>query len=102
MEDSQIEMTIINLYSDIQENEKEEIIEDIVNALGDASESDLQKLLVEFNSFINNTRLWKLKGKKKIEEIFPNHLKDLEECFKVLSTEEKQNLISLLKKLGTK
>jgi len=42
------------------------------------------------------------KGKKKIEEIFPDHLKDLEECFKVLSIEEKQLLISLLKKLGTK
>ena len=42
------------------------------------------------------------KGKKKIEEIFPSHLKDLEECFKVLSIEEKQLLISLLKKLGTK
>jgi len=46
----------------VLENEKEEVIENIIDALGDASENDLQKLLVEINSFINNTRLWKLKG----------------------------------------
>jgi uncharacterized protein YchJ len=62
LEDAQIEMTIINLYDDIQENEKEEVIENIVDAAGDVSESELQKLLVEINSFINNTRLWRLKG----------------------------------------
>ncbi|MGH4124266.1 MAG: SEC-C metal-binding domain-containing protein [Clostridium sp.] len=62
IEDSQIEMIIVNLYSDIQENEKEEVIENIIDALREASGNDLQKLLVEINSFINNTRLWKLKG----------------------------------------
>lgn len=62
LEDTQIEMTIINLYDDIQENEKEEVIENIIDAAGDVSESELQKLLVEINSFINNTRLWRLKG----------------------------------------
>lgn len=62
IEDSQIEMIIINLHADIQENEKEEVIENIIDAFGEASENDLQKLLVEINSFINNTRLWRLKG----------------------------------------
>ncbi|MBZ9686830.1 SEC-C domain-containing protein [Clostridium estertheticum] len=62
IEDTEIEMIIINLYSDIQENEKEEVIENIIVALGEASGNDLQKLLVEINSFINNTRLWRLKG----------------------------------------
>jgi hypothetical protein len=51
MEDAHIEMIIFNLYVDIQQNEKEEVIE-----------NDLQKLLVEINSFLNNTRLWRLKG----------------------------------------
>jgi len=41
-------------------------------------------------------------GKKKIEEIFPVHLRDLEEHFSSLTTEEKQLLRMLLKKLGTK
>jgi hypothetical protein len=36
--------------------------EDIVDGLKEVSENDLQKLLVEINSFINNTRLWRLKG----------------------------------------
>lgn len=62
LEDTQIEMTAINLYEDIQENEREEVIENIIYAAGDVSENDLQKLLVEINSFINNTRLWRLKG----------------------------------------
>ena len=62
LEDSQIEMTIINLYADIQENEKEEVIENIIDALEEMSENDLKKFLVEINSFINNTRLWRLKG----------------------------------------
>ncbi len=39
------------------------------------------------------------KGKKKIEEIFPLHLNDLEERFSVLAHEEKQTLITILKKL---
>ncbi|MCB2288569.1 SEC-C domain-containing protein [Clostridium sp. CS001] len=62
LEDTQIEMIIINLYDDIQESEKEEVIEDILDALGEVSGNELEKLLVEINSFINNTRLWKLKG----------------------------------------
>ncbi len=40
------------------------------------------------------------KGREKIEEIFPLHLKDLDEHFKILSDEEKEILIALLKKLG--
>ena len=62
VEDSQIEMIIMNIYDDIQENEREEVIENIIDALGEASENDLQELLVEINSFINNTRLWRFKG----------------------------------------
>lgn len=42
------------------------------------------------------------KGKIKIEEIFPIHLKDLEANLQALSDEEKQILIDLLKKIGTK
>jgi DNA-binding MarR family transcriptional regulator len=42
------------------------------------------------------------KGKKKVEEIFPEHLKDLEYSFVDLSVEEKQLLINLFKKIGTK
>jgi DNA-binding MarR family transcriptional regulator len=41
------------------------------------------------------------KGKKKVEEIFPKHLKDLEDNLEILSTEEKELLIELLKKIGT-
>lgn len=41
------------------------------------------------------------KGKKKVEEIFPKHLKDLEESLDILSAEEKQFLITILKKIGT-
>ncbi|HEY5589034.1 MAG TPA: hypothetical protein VIK86_08770 [Candidatus Paceibacterota bacterium] len=62
VEDSQIEMIIINLYDDIQENEKEEVIENIIDGLGETSENDLQKILVEINSFISNIRLWRFKG----------------------------------------
>lgn len=39
-------------------------------------------------------------GRKKIEEIFPGHLKGIRSTFDVLSPEEKQIMISLLKKLG--
>ena len=42
------------------------------------------------------------KGKKKIEEIFPIHLQDLEDHFSSLTTDEKKLLRVLLKKLGTK
>ncbi|MBW9152928.1 SEC-C metal-binding domain-containing protein [Clostridium estertheticum] len=62
IEETQIEMIIVNLYDDIQENEREEVLDNIIGALGDISENDLQKFLVEINSFINNTRLWRLKG----------------------------------------
>ncbi|MBU3161426.1 SEC-C domain-containing protein [Clostridium frigoris] len=62
IEDAQIEMIILNLYDDIQENEKAEVIENIIGAVGEVIENDLQKFLVEINSFINNTRLWRLKG----------------------------------------
>lgn len=40
------------------------------------------------------------KGKELIEEIFPKHVKNISEIFSVLSSEEKQNLIKLLKKLN--
>ena len=33
-----------------------------LNVFGEVGEKELQKLLVEINSFINNTRLWRLKG----------------------------------------
>ncbi|MFA9375456.1 MAG: MarR family winged helix-turn-helix transcriptional regulator [Lachnotalea sp.] len=39
------------------------------------------------------------KGRKKVEEIFPVHLKDLEMSFQQLSEEEKQILVELLKKI---
>lgn len=42
------------------------------------------------------------KGKGKIEEIFPVHLRDLDEHLSPLSAEEKNLLRTLLKKLGTK
>jgi MarR family 2-MHQ and catechol resistance regulon transcriptional repressor len=41
------------------------------------------------------------KGKKKVEEIFPKYLKDLEERLDILSVEEKQYLTNILKKIGT-
>jgi MarR family 2-MHQ and catechol resistance regulon transcriptional repressor len=40
------------------------------------------------------------KGKDKIEEIFPEHLLDLNEFLKDISFEEKHILIDILKKLG--
>jgi len=40
------------------------------------------------------------KGRKKIEEAFPGHLINIRSTFEVLSPEEKQIMISLLKKLG--
>lgn len=42
------------------------------------------------------------KGNKLIENIFPKHIKDLEDCFSTLSSEEKENIIKLLKKLTSK
>lgn len=41
------------------------------------------------------------KGKRKIEEIFPEHLLDLEDYFSSLTADEKQLLRVLLKKMGT-
>lgn len=40
------------------------------------------------------------KGKKKMEEIFPKHLLDLETFFSKISEDEKKNLIQILKKLN--
>ena len=40
------------------------------------------------------------KGIKLMEGIFPNHVSNISRIFDVLSSEEKQNLIVLLKKLG--
>jgi len=40
------------------------------------------------------------KGKKIMEEIFPNHLQDLETFFSKISEDEKKNLIQILKKLN--
>lgn len=40
------------------------------------------------------------KGKDLISEIFPKHLENINEIFSALTTEEKKNLISLLKKLS--
>ena len=39
-------------------------------------------------------------GKRRFEEIFPNHLKDIEKCFSPLTDDEKNNLINVLKKIG--
>lgn len=40
-------------------------------------------------------------GKHLFEQIFPEHLKDLEICFSALTEDEKNTLISLLKKAGS-
>ena len=40
------------------------------------------------------------KGRNLISEIFPKHLENINEIFQVLSVEEKEKLISLLKKLS--
>lgn len=39
------------------------------------------------------------KGKKVIEELFPNHAKNFEEYFEVFSKDEKETMYSLLRKL---
>ena len=39
-------------------------------------------------------------GRNLISEIFPKHLENINEIFSVLTSEEKKNLISLLKKLS--
>lgn len=66
--------------------EKEKLIERHVNP------EDRRSSLIEITQ----------KGKKIIEEIFPSHLQSLKEEFKVLTTEEKQVLITILKKLSTR
>ena len=40
------------------------------------------------------------KGRQLISDIFPRHLESINEIFSVLTTEEKNNLISMLKKLS--
>lgn len=40
------------------------------------------------------------KGRQLIDDIFPKHVENINEIFSVLTTEEKNNLISLLKKLS--
>lgn len=39
-------------------------------------------------------------GEKKIEKVFPKHLKDIEKAMSSLEESEKKNLVILLKKLG--
>ena len=41
------------------------------------------------------------KGREIIEEIFPLHLKDLQEVFQTLSSEDKEMLLATLKKIST-
>lgn len=41
-------------------------------------------------------------GRRLFEAIFPEHLRDLEACFSVLTEEEKDTLMSLLRKVGLK
>lgn len=40
------------------------------------------------------------KGRDLISEIFPKHLENVNEIFSILTSEEKRNLVSLLKKLS--
>jgi DNA-binding MarR family transcriptional regulator len=40
------------------------------------------------------------KGRKLVSDIFPKHLENINEIFSVLTSEEKENLIGLLKKLS--
>ncbi len=75
-----------NMTVVINNLEKEKLIERHVNP------EDKRSSLIEITQ----------KGKKIIEEIFPNHLQSLKEVFKVLTIEEKQVLISILKKLSTR
>lgn len=41
------------------------------------------------------------KGREKVAEIFPKHVEDLKDNLQVLSDDEKELLIELLKKIGT-
>ena len=40
-------------------------------------------------------------GREKIQDLFPGHLRDLEEAFRPLTSQEKEELLGLLKKLKT-
>lgn len=75
-----------NMTVVIHNLEKEKLIERHVNP------EDKRSSLIEITD----------KGKKIIEEIFPNHLQGLKEEFQILTKEEKQTLITILKKLGTR
>lgn len=66
---------------------------------------NLQKLgLLEYRTSEQDRRVRMLEitdaGREVIERIFPRHLKDLSEHFSVLTEEEKEQLITLLKKLS--
>ncbi len=75
-----------NMTVVINNLEKEKLVERLVNP------EDKRSSLIEITG----------KGKKIIEGIFPNHLQSLKEEFQVLTKEEKQTLIAILKKLGTR
>mgnify|MGYP000987227521 FL=1 len=75
-----------NMTVVINNLEKEKLVERFVNP------EDKRSSLIEITH----------KGKKIIEDIFPNHLQSLKEEFQVLTKEEKQTLIAILKKLGTR
>jgi DNA-binding MarR family transcriptional regulator len=75
-----------NMTVVINNLEKEKLIERHVNP------EDKRSSLIEITD----------KGKKIIEEIFPNHLQNLKEEFEVLTKEEKHALITILKKLSTR
>lgn len=75
-----------NMTVVINNLEKEKLIERHINP------EDKRSSLIEITD----------KGKRIIEEIFPNHLQGLKEEFQVLTKEEKQTLITILKKLGTR
>jgi DNA-binding MarR family transcriptional regulator len=75
-----------NMTVVINNLEKEKLIERHVNP------EDKRSSLIEITD----------KGKKIIEEIFPNHLQSLKEEFEVLTMEEKQVLTTILKKLSTR
>lgn len=75
-----------NMTVVINNLEKEKLVERLVNP------EDKRSSLIEITG----------KGKKIIEDIFPNHLQSLKEEFQVLTKEEKQTLIAILKKLGTR
>lgn len=75
-----------NMTVVINNLEKEKLVERHINP------EDKRSNLIEITE----------KGKNIIEEIFPNHLQSLKEEFQVLTKEEKQTLITILKKLGTR